>query len=99
MAWQIVFHKKVLQEDLPTLDVSAKKQILKAIEKKLTLDPRGYGEPLRQELFGYWKLKVSAYRVLYKIVQETVIVYVLKIGPRKDDDVYQSMLKRLKQIT
>ena len=98
MAWRIVFHKEVLRADLPALDSSAKKQILKTIEKKLTLDPHGYGEPLRRELFGYWKLKVGAYRVLYKIIKETVIVYILKIGPRKDDDVYQSMLKRLKQV-
>ncbi len=98
MSWFIVFHPDVLKEDLLRLDLSAKKQILKSIEKKLPIDPEGYGEPLRKELFGFWKLKVGAYRVIYRIEKDKVIVYIVKIGSRKDSQVYEDMLKRAKKL-
>ena len=64
----------------------------------LTIEPEKYGEPLKKELFGYRKLRVEDYRVIYRIRKETVTVLVLKIGARRDSEVYLDMLKRLKQV-
>ena len=98
MIWKVLFHPLVAKEDLPALGIAARRQILKSIHKKLTLDPEAHGEPLRKELFGYWKLKAGDYRVIYKMEKDTVIVFIFKIGMRKDSLVYSEMISRLKKV-
>lgn len=98
MTWRVEFHPRVLDEDLPALDREGRRQVLKAIRKKLTAAPDSYGEPLRKELFGYWKIRVWEYRVIYRIHQGTVTVFVLKIGMRRDSEVYRRMLTRLQGV-
>ncbi|MBI4348350.1 MAG: type II toxin-antitoxin system RelE/ParE family toxin [Elusimicrobia bacterium] len=97
MTWRVLFHPLVEREDLPALDGAARAQVLKAIRKKLTTNPAAYGEPLRRELFGYWKLRVGAYRVIYRIRGSEVVVLILKIGMRKDSQAYSEMLVRAKR--
>ncbi len=98
MTWKVVFHPLVVSIDLPGLDPHARSLVLKAIRKKLAIDPAGYGEPLRRELFGYRKLRVGDYRVIYRIRGSEVTVLVLKIGMRKDSQVYSEMLSRMKRL-
>ena len=62
------------------------------------MDPEAYGERLRDELHGYWKLRVGEYRVIYEVRKNIVTVLVLKIGYRRDDEVYQQMAKRLRKL-
>lgn len=80
------------------IDTSHQKIIFKTIRKKLQTDPEKYGEPLRGELTGYWKLKVTDYRVIYTIKAEAVLVKVIKVGARRDFEVYQEMIKRIPDI-
>jgi mRNA interferase RelE/StbE len=94
--WQIQFHPAVISHDLPALDKPVRKRILKAIQKKLGVGPKEYGAPLHAELFGYWKLRVDDYRVIYRIKEDAVQVLILKVGIRRDFEVYESVLKRLK---
>lgn len=98
MTWSVVFHPLVLEGDLPSLPKPARQQIVNAVEKRLSADPQAYGEPLRRELFGFWKLRVGDYRVIYAIEKQDVLVLVVKIGMRKDAQVYQEMLARLKKL-
>ncbi|MBI3547586.1 MAG: type II toxin-antitoxin system RelE/ParE family toxin [Elusimicrobia bacterium] len=97
MIWRVVFHRRVVQEDLPELPAVDRRRILKAIERKLTVGPDSYGEPLRRELFGYWKLRVGDHRVIYRIEKDVVAVLILKIGMRKDGSVYAEIIKRMKK--
>ena len=98
MRWNVVFHPSVIKEDIPCLESSAWREILRVIDKKLALDPQAYGEPLRKGLFGYWKLRVGAFRVIYHIKKEIVTVFIVKIGARKDSQVYSEMFSRLKKL-
>ena len=41
--------------DIKHLDGSIRKQLRKVLEKKLAVDPEGYGLPLRGALTNYWK--------------------------------------------
>ena len=97
MTWQVEFHRLVLDEDLPSLDTETRRRVIKAVRKKLAVDPEAYGEPLRKELFGYWKLRVGEYRVVYHVSKGTVTVLILKIGIRRDSEVYSQMIARLKK--
>ena len=61
-------------------------EILDAVEKKLTVDPEGYGDPLRKDLSGYFKLSVGQWRVVYRVDDDLVLVLVLAVGKRADGD-------------
>lgn len=98
MNWIVEFHPLVRDEDLPAIDAAFRPRILKAIREKLASDPESYGERLRAELHGYWKLRVGEYRVIYEIRKHLVTILVLKIGYRRNDEVYRQMPKRLKNL-
>ena len=96
--WQIKIHRLVIEEDFKKIPSLDQKQILISIQKKIFVDPEAYGKPLRGEFSGYWRLRVGDYRVVYKIVKDEVLVYVIKVGIRRDDRIYRELLSRLKQI-
>ena len=96
--WKIKIHSLVIEEDLKKINKKTRTIILKTIYKKLTIAPEKYGSPLRSPLKGYWKLKISHYRVIYRIEKNTIKVLVLKVGMRHDAEVYREMLQRIKKI-
>ena len=96
--WQIKIHPLVYQEDFKAIPSKDQIEILKTIQKKLSLHPEQYGQPLRREFARYWRLRVRDYRVIYRIIKEEVIVLVVKIGIRRDDLVYKEFFTRLKKI-
>lgn len=96
--YKIVLHKIVVENDLPKLNKSDQAKIFSAIYKKLTVAPQKFGKPLTGKLKGYFKLRVDSYRVVYEIKREEIIVFVFKIGQRKDSIVYEEAIKRLKWI-
>jgi len=96
--WKISVHRLVWEEDFAKMDKSVQNTILRTIYKKLSIDPQGYGEPLRRGLKGFWKLKISDYRVIYAIEKQEVKVLVLKVGMRRDEQVYRSMMNRLNKL-
>ena len=98
MIWQIKIHPLVVHEDFKTIVSFQQKTILQAIQKKLSLDPHNYGKPLSGEFQGYWRLRVGDYRVVYRIIKEQIVVLVIKIGIRKDDQVYQELFSRLRKL-
>ncbi len=97
--WQVKLHPMVMEQDLPRLDKPVRTRILKAIQKKLTVDPKAYGAPLHGELFGYWKLRVDDYRVVYRMNNDILEVLIIKIGIRRNFEVYESVLQRIKRPT
>ena len=97
--WKIHIHKLVLSEDFAGISQTNKEIILKAVRKKLAIDPQGYGKPLTGEFKGLWRLRVGDYRVVYRIVKEEILVFVVKVGIRRDDKVYEELTKRLKRLS
>jgi len=91
MAYSLLYHPDVLADDLAKIPGNIKLIIRKAIEERLLVDPVNFGQPLRQTLKGYRKLRVGDYRVIYKIISNDIII--LKIGNRKD--VYEKIIKRI----
>ncbi|MEW6104693.1 MAG: type II toxin-antitoxin system RelE/ParE family toxin [bacterium] len=96
--WKIKIHRLVLSEDFKSISYPDQRVILKDIGKKLSLEPKSYGKPLSGELKGYWRLKVKDYRVIYKIKEDTIEVLVIKVGIRRDEEVYKKLLYRLKKL-
>lgn len=96
--WVVQIHRLVLEKDLKKMDVSDQKLILLAVEKKLTIDPERFGKPLTGELKGYYRLRVADFRVIYSIEKNILRVFVVKVGIRRDSEVYEEMRSRLKQL-
>ncbi len=57
---------------------------------KLTSDPQLRGYPLRGNLAGYRALVVGKkkIRIVYKVIKDQVVVFVIAIGHRRNDEVY-----------
>ena len=96
--WKIKVHRLVIEDDFKKIPKKDQSIILKTIYKKLSTSPKQYGAPLRHSLKDYWKLKISDYRVIYKIEKKEVRILVLKVGMRRDAEVYKEMLKRLNKL-
>lgn len=80
--------------DIRALDGSVRNQLRKVLEKKLAVEPEGYGLPLRGSLAGYWKHQFSNHRVIYRIYPERNVVVVCAVGVRKQgdaEDIYRQL--------
>lgn len=96
--YTVLIDELVFEEDFKDIDRADQQKIVKSIRKKLTIDPEGYGKPLKGNLMGLWKLRVGQYRVVYDIKKDKVLVCVIKVGFRRDEEVYQEVIKRLKYL-
>lgn len=83
MTYRIEYLRTVVADDIPALPKSAKRQIRRAIETKLTTHPFELGKPLRYSLRGARRLRVGDYRVIYRIDPPDVVL-VLNIGRRRE---------------
>jgi mRNA interferase RelE/StbE len=96
-------YKDLLQEaaadDFRSLDGSVKKIVAKQL-KKLETSPR-LGEPLGNirglDLTGYYKMYAvhKSIRIVYRIIEQEVLVEVIGIGKRADFEIYVEAAKRL----
>lgn len=91
ITYRILYHEKVISDDIPSLDVASVKNIKQAIENKLLHNPATFGKPLRRSLKGYRKLRVQDYRVVFRIGGSTI--YILAILHRSV--IYKEIAKRI----
>jgi mRNA interferase RelE/StbE len=87
MMWEVKFHPLV-QHDLKVLGNAEAKRVLKVIRERIAGgEPDKIGKPLRGELAGHRRLRTGDIRIVYRITGN-VIVFVLCVGARQDDEVY-----------
>jgi mRNA interferase RelE/StbE len=86
----------VFSEDFKKIDGVGQKRIIKAVRTKLAKEPTAYGKPLSGQYKGFWKFKVGPYRVVYEILESKLIVYVIKVGYRRDAEVYKELEARIR---
>jgi mRNA interferase RelE/StbE len=84
IGYELHYLEEVVRKHIPSLPSSGKKLIKNAIEERLTVDPIGFGKPLRYSLKGHRRLRVSDYRVVYRIDASTHTVIIVAIKHRKE---------------
>ena len=89
--YEILYSDEVVNEDLPDILEPWKSEIRKAIESKLMTRPEVYTRPLRRSLKGYRKLRVGDYRIVLRIEDKAVKVFVIQ----HRSVVYETASKRL----
>lgn len=82
--YQLLYLEEVVRKHIPLLPFSAKTLIKRAIEDRLMTDPIGFGKPLRYSLKGHRRLRVSEYRIIYRIDHDNKTVIIVAIKNRKD---------------
>ena len=85
MAWKIEFHAGA-EKELARLGPVATRRILRFLHDRIASldDPRAVGQALKgSELGEFWKYRVGDYRVLARIEDSVVTIFVVRIGDRK----------------
>ena len=83
--------------DIKSLDGSIRKQLRKVLERKLAVDPEGYGLPLRGALTNYWKHEFGNHRIVHRIYPAQRVVAVCAVGVRKQGDV-EDIYRQLESV-
>ncbi|AUS09950.1 hypothetical protein C1X05_14695 [Laceyella sacchari] len=99
---EVHFTKESLN-DLSSYDKNQQEKIIALIIKRgmrgPLIKPQGIGEPLRDELKGYTKIKPKnmALRIVYRPVvnDEMIRMEIIAIGPRDKEKVYRLAARRL----
>ncbi|MDI6711295.1 MAG: type II toxin-antitoxin system RelE/ParE family toxin [Bacillota bacterium] len=97
--WTVKWLPEAVQ-DLEALDRSVRVRILKAVWK-LRRDP-SIGAPLGEKhnlnLTGFRKLEPGAYRVVYQVYENHVMVLVVAVGKREKEYVYRLAGERAREL-
>ena len=80
MKYKIIL-KNPAKKFIKKLDQHIKKRILDRLAK-LEENPKT-GIPLGGDMRGLWKLREREYRIIYQIIQNELIIYVLNANHRK----------------
>ena len=83
--YQVVFTDKALKV-LKKLDKSISRMLLAWIKKNLEGcdNPRIHGKALTGNHAGRWRYRVGDYRIMAEISDDTITIYVVNIGHRKN---------------
>ena len=93
--YQLQFDKDALKE-WATLDVSVKTTLKKLLLKRLE-QPHIPGDALHRELKGFYKIKLrkQGYRLIYAVKDDVLVVLVVAVGKRENDEVYMDAVRRV----
>ena len=84
MGWTINYSDQAAKE-LQKMDRCDRELIMAYMRERIEgcSNPRVYGEPLRHNMQGVWRYRIGKYRILCELVDEEVMVYVVKIDHRR----------------
>lgn len=86
MAWTIEFDPAA-DKSLQRIDRQIARRILRFLNERVAPldDPRQLGAPLQgPELGKYWKYRVGDYRIVCRIVDDKILILVLRIDHRRE---------------
>ena len=85
--WNVIVLPVAIKQ-LATFKDKRVQEGLKTSLRRLEYEPEKQGKALQDELTGYRSVRVvgQRYRIIYKVDEGTVIVYVVTLGIRKDGD-------------
>ncbi|AHJ12504.1 hypothetical protein SMUL_1243 [Sulfurospirillum multivorans DSM 12446] len=90
----------LVEEDLKALDHSFVLLVFKKLKQLQNAPQQGelLGNKHNMDLSGYRKVYVAKkkVRIVYRIINDELVIYVVAIGKREDMEVYQEATQRLK---
>ncbi len=68
------------------------RQRVKGILQELRGNPRPrYAEPMRNELANCYKISLGAWRIVYEVQEDVLVILVLKVGKKAGPEFYQDI--------
>ena len=88
-SFNLEFHTLALKE-WQKLDNSVKEQFKKQLQKRL-INPRVASAKLHGDLENFYKIKLRTvgYRLVYEVIDLKLVVLVIAVGKRNQDEVYK----------
>jgi mRNA interferase RelE/StbE len=85
LAWTIEFAAPAFRQ-LAQLDKTVARRIRKFLQERLAPleNPRTIGEALQGELGKFWRYRVGDYRLIVDIVDDRLVILVIRIGHRRE---------------
>jgi mRNA interferase RelE/StbE len=95
MAWAVIYHPQV-EQDLRRLGQAEARAILKVIEDRIIQgEPDKLGKPLSGQLAGCRRMRTGQTRIVYKVDQNKIEIFVIAVGLRRDDEIYDAAAGRI----
>jgi mRNA interferase RelE/StbE len=84
-SYRVVLEKKAVKA-LAKMDSHMSRLIRSWLRKNLEgcADPRRHGKALKANLREYWRYRVGDYRLLARIDDDTVVIYIMELADRKE---------------
>lgn len=83
MSWSVEI-SPAARRSLNRLPEKIRDAALAFIGGPLAENPYRVGKPLERELAGLHSARRGSYRIVYRVVDERVLVQVVRVGPRSD---------------
>ena len=85
MAWQIKLERRA-HKALLKLDRATARRIITTLERKIqdSNDPRSFGSPLVGEWSGFWRYRIGDWRIIAKIEDDIVTIFIIRIAHRRE---------------
>lgn len=83
MSWSVELEPPA-RRALNRLPEKVREAVLAFVHGPLVENPHRVGKPLGRELTGLHSARRGSYRVVYRIVDDRVLVQVVLVGPRSD---------------
>ena len=89
MIWKVEWDDRARKE-LRKLDPSAQKELLSYLRSRIdgSKNPRLFGQSLVGNKAGLWRYRVGNYRLICRLEDNTLVVFVVGVGHQKE--VYES---------
>lgn len=83
LTWKISIDSRVKKE-LKKIDKSAQKKIILYLRERIATskNPRLFGKALQGNKQGLWRYRVENYRIICQILDDELIILVVKVGQR-----------------
>lgn len=81
--YKIIFHKEVTK-DLKNIPSNQIKVIKTAIDERLSIRPYDFKPLSGKKYKGLYRLRVSNFRIIYRILEDKNSVVILAIGHRRE---------------
>ncbi len=96
MTFNIDFDERAFKE-WNKLDRTIRDQFKKKL-RKLQHNPYSGAARLHGDLAGYFKIKLraSGYRLIYKVIDEEIVIWVIAVGKRERGNAYHLASERIK---
>ena len=85
LTWNIEWDDRARKE-LRKLDSPIQKEILSYLRLRIAAsdNPRIFGQSLSGNKAGLWRYRVGNYRIICRIEDDTLVVFVIGVGHRKE---------------